>query len=116
MASKLQLNLRTINREKINEISGKEITTTTKDKITGGSIPQTSDPSKYSLDPSTLLLKTMSNTSTNNEEDDIPNSLTKCTAKRRINFNIVTDNESTTQSSFPKENPPDVHAAKAKEQ
>nr|GMD47261.1 histone H2B.V2-like [Ipomoea batatas] len=87
------------------------------DKITSGSIPQTSYSSEYSLDPIHAAVENyVSNPSTDNKEDDIPNSLNKCNVKWRLNFNIVADDEGTTQSSFPKENPPDVHAAKAEEQ
>ncbi|XP_031090921.1 uncharacterized protein LOC115995913 [Ipomoea triloba] len=97
--------------------SGKETSTTTKDKITTGSISQTFDPSEYNSEPIYDAVENyVSNPSTNNEEDDIPNSLNKCTVKRRLNFNIVINNEGTTQSSFPRDNPPDVHVAKAEGQ
>nr|GMD35837.1 uncharacterized protein LOC109169177 [Ipomoea batatas] len=117
MAPNLQLSLGTVNREKTTESSGKETTTTTKDKITSGSISQTSDSSEYSSEPIYDVVENyVSNPSTNNEEDDIPNNLNKCTVKQRLNFNIVVDNEGTTQSSFPRDNPPDVHVAKVEGQ
>nr|GMC89223.1 hypothetical protein Iba_chr04eCG17440 [Ipomoea batatas] len=118
MAPNLQLSLGNINTEKTNESSsGKETATTTKDKITGGSISKTSNPFAYSPKPTYKAVENyVSNPSTHNEEDDISNSLNKCNVKRRLNFNMGANTEGPTQSSFPKENPPDVHAAKAEEQ
>nr|GMD40815.1 uncharacterized protein LOC109163398 [Ipomoea batatas] len=91
--------------------------TATKDKMISitesGQSKNKNQPKKSGLDPIHAAVENyVSNPSTDNKEDDIPNSLNKCTVKWRLNFNIVADDEGTTHSSFPKENPPDVHAAR----